>query len=440
MSTRSWMRRYLWRFGMWGNGFLEGDLGWAGLRLAVVVLSIGLFVVFGTILEIGLAPLRPYYWIESTVLNRLVPEDLLHFVAVFFTRGAQRYALIPVTFFVTAFLIGARYIQDIYELPQYSSGLQYMAASLFGMMYPRMVVENGKAVVEPGEVNLLEKIGGPGELFISPGNAVLLESLTHPSNVSSEGMHFITRYETIKEVVDLGDQHGQIPLTRAMSKDGIIFTISDIHFRYRVAGSRRQGGITGRTPSAPYSFSPRAIRNLIYNRLRRNAGLDVWNTSVQNAFDGEILNYIRSHRADEIIQAGASKSEAREAIIKQLMSPNLRASFQRLGTELIWFDIGNFSYDDPVVEEEWIKVWAAPWGGEAAVRRAEGDAQRETLSEVARSEAQAETLKSLVLALQESGLGDSLDQNRAKYFLFKVGQVLEAMKKNRGYTPNPNGS
>jgi hypothetical protein len=42
---------------------------------------------------------------------------------------------------------------------------------------------------------------------------VLFERLTHPSNVLAAG-YFVSRSESIKEIVDLNDQHGYIEKTR----------------------------------------------------------------------------------------------------------------------------------------------------------------------------------------------------------------------------------
>ena len=112
---------------------------------------------------------------------------------------------------------------------------------------------------------------------------------------------------------------------------------------------------------------------------------------------------------------------------------------KNIGTELVWFDIGHFSYEEPAVEEQWIKVWAADWAGEAEVERAQGDAERQAAIEMARSEAQAEVLIELVKAFNESRLAHDLNrESMPKIFLFKVSQILDAL--TMGYQSLPDES
>jgi hypothetical protein len=142
-------------------------------------------------------------------------------------------------------------------------------------------------VLQDDEVNTLGVIGGPGYVFISPGNAVLFEHLQHPASVRGQGLHFISRFESIKEIVDLQDQHGYIEQTQAMSKDGIVVTVHDIHFRYRLWGGQRVAGNTGRIPENPYLYSSRRcatwpITGSCVPDLSR------WHQILQSAFDGDI--------------------------------------------------------------------------------------------------------------------------------------------------------
>jgi len=273
---------------------------------------------------------------------------------------------------------------------------------------------------------------------------VLCESLTSPSSVLGEGNYFISRFESLKEIIDLTDQHGAIAQSKAMTKDGIVVTIRDIHFRYRVWGGHRQGGVTGRSPEHPFPFAPSSVRNIVYKRVVRKSkagtwDVDKWSRTVESSFESEIRNYIRARQLNEIITEGNGFNKARDEIRRKLLSPGLRERLRSIGCELIWFDIGHFTYEEPVVEEEWINTWAADWIGKAEIERTRGDSQRDAVIERARSEAQADILRAMLDELSANNLdGDLDDETLARLFLLKAGEALESMR--GGYTTDPNGA
>ncbi len=132
-------------------------------------------------------------------------------------------------------------MRDLYELPSVRLGMRYVVSTLFGFFLPTLRVEHGRIVSDPGQINLLEHIGGPGYLNIASGNLVLLENPAGPSNVYSAGFHFVSRREIIKEVMSLEDQHGYIESRKATTRDGIEVEVREIRYHYRLRPSRRQG-------------------------------------------------------------------------------------------------------------------------------------------------------------------------------------------------------
>ncbi len=436
MNRRQSIRRRFWYIGAAHTGFLEGDRGWgrlrfwAGFGVALIIVALGAAVELFFYTNIA-----PTY-LETTILAEFLPPLLLRYISLCFSWTALRFLLVPVVPLVAALLTGARYVQDVYELKSSGFAMRYLLACLFGIQYPLLRIQNGKREIKDGEENSLDIIGGPGFVFITPGSAVLFESMTHPSMVVSQGRYFVSRYERISDIVDLTDQHGFIDRRTAMSKDGILVTVGDIHYRYRTVGGRRLAGITGRSPQYPYPFSIKAIRNIAYIRQIRKDGLSKWKDVVAGRIEGEILNYIRRSHLDDVIAGGVGSARVREAIRKEILGTGFRNRLKDIGTELIWFDMGHFSYEEPTVEEEWIKVWAAPWAGRADVARAQGDVQRQVQVDVARAEAQSELLKSLISSFEQSQLDSEMNREAlSKLFLFKVSHVLEGM--SRAYLPNP---
>jgi len=439
-----WLRRRLWRMERKVNEFLEGDLGW--VRTMFVILAGGLFTFLIILIDYFVNPQSGQTWLLTNERLQLIPDAFLRWVGLAFTWNSLRYFLLPIVTLLLAMLAAALFVQDIYNLTNYMVALRYLVSSLFGFSYPLLRVEKGQMVLEPGEVNPLTSIGGPGYILISPGNAVLFERLKHPSSVRGQGLHFISRFESIKEIVDLTDQHGYIEKTSAMTKDGIVVTVHDIHFRYRLWAGQRTAGHTGRSQNDPYPFSVRAVRNMVYNRaIRQNGGLTPWSTAVQIAFDTDIVNYIRRNTLDAVTAPSQNeendtqqKKDPRKDIRQVLYSRSAKNRFRALGAELLWFDIGHFSFEDPAVEEQRIRTWSADWVGEGEVLRAKGSAQRQAYNELARAEVQAKMVMSLVNSMHEAGLsGDLHGEAMQKMILIKTAQLLESL--SGVYETSPNG-
>jgi hypothetical protein len=454
------LRRLFWPIEKSINEFLQGDLGW----MRVVFLFLAGFIYMGVaiLIQLFVNPQVGETWLLQVESLDFLPESVLRFLGMAFHWESLRYFLLPVFTGLIALFFGARYVQDIYNLNNYSSALKYLFASMFSVSYPFLRIENGKPVVSEDETNPLMEIGGPGLVLISPGNAVLFERLRRPSSVRGPGMHLLSRFESIKEVVNLVDQHGVIEKVSATSKDGITVTVHDIQFRYRCG--QRAVGYASRSKNNPYPYSVNAIRNLVYNRAMRlkdgKQEVVPLEAAINTAIDGDILRYIRTHLLDAIIaprddrepeairqdprtsmgQKGYAdwepgenvpedqRIDPRSKIRRMMNSPATRRNFQNMGVELIWFDIGHFSFEDPEVEEQRIHTWSAELVGQGSLLRATGEAQRQAMQEMARAQVQSEMLVSMVHALHEAGLsGDLQGQGMYKVILLRASQVLESL-------------
>lgn len=439
---RRLLRSFFGRGVQFVNGFLEGERLWGRVRLLVLL---GLFLLPGLM---GVAIVYPmqqaaseavytsYPWLKTGVWALVAPEPVVRFLALTFSWRMLRYVLITILAVSTALMVGASYVRDVYELQHFRPALRYLIASMFSIAYPLLHVADGKKQLKPDEVNTLAEIGGPGYVLIAPGNAVLFERLHHPSNVRAEGFHFITRFESIKEIVDLNDQHWHVDHLHAISKDGLVVNIHDFNLRFRLWGSHRKGGITGRNPVVPYPHSVQAVRDLGYNRVMSPDGIPEWGQAVQTAIDGEIQNFIRRNTVDAVT-APQPGQNPRQEINQAILSPEVRAKLRAIGTELVWVDIGHFSVADPV-EEQRIQTWGSRWEGEAELLRAKGEAARSAIIERARAEAQAELLNQIAEGL--NGL-DPIDpqanpQRMARLFLVKVMQVLEDLRRPYSQPPS----
>ena len=440
------------------RGLLVGDKFWGFVRLLIVVsILLGLMGLAGIVFEQQALDIKISTWIteDPSLVNS--PRWWLELRALFASEKSWRYIIMPLASLIGAIFLGARYIQEIYFLKSFRKVLHYFLASLFDVYYPSVVIEDGKFKLKAGEENVVVSIGGPGKLVIRPGSVVLLENTHNPTNTRSEGVHFLSRYEKIREKGSLEEQHGHIEQLTSVTKDGVRVYARDIHFRYRILPNRhlqinsnlntqeysryRYALRGGRTPWVPYPFSIQAIGDMTYNRLVDGKGVFSWAETVRRMFEGEIRNYIRRNNLDKITAPRAFEqldgywdpSQPRQDIHRNYKDPGFRSRFREVGAELLWFGIGYFEVADSRVNDQRVETWRAAWQGEARKNRAYTEARRQAYEEQGRAEARAEILMGLMDGLDARTLSDEERTGRIPDILLtQVANLLEASKKADG--------
>lgn len=424
------LRRFYRQIRNWLGNFLVGDRNWANIRFFGLVAAILVFFVAASLKWDREVVNQTVLRIKETQPGlSMLPNQVLKVLAPFLNIQTARYLLAPVGASFFAILIGALYVQDIYELRKYRGALRYVVASMFGLKYPSLEIRDGKKQIRTGDENLLDKIGGPGNVIIRPGNAVLFERLTNPSAVRAEGPHFISRFEMIKEIVDLKDQHGYLEKISAVTKDGVVVNARDIHFNYRLWAGHRLAGESGRTQENPYPYSVRAVRNLAYNRSVTSRGLTSWADSVRIYFEGEIQNYIRRRQLDQVTSPRTAGTDPRSEIHRLYEKAEFRNRFRHIGAELLWYGIGHLDVENPLVNDQRVETWQAGWRGDAEVITAYSEALKKVYKEQGRAEAQAEILLAIIQALRDANIQPG-QPDMQKVFLVRVAQFLEALNES----------
>ncbi|HMX74989.1 MAG TPA: SPFH domain-containing protein [Anaerolineales bacterium] len=458
------------------QNLLVGDLIWARLRglfLLFATAAVSVFIAAGfsadklTLLRIWNDIAFPMIWLAASILlsayilveryeeERAKPLKQVWYVIVFaifigplswfefvYVRPLltgepiSRFLILPLAALISAFLSGARYVQDVFNIKHYVLAVLYLLSSFCGIKYPKIKISENY-VVGDGK-NRIDQIGGPGYVFIGPGNAILTERLHGPAGVYSAGRFFLSRFETIVSTLNLDDQHGLIPAISAVTKDGIMVTVKDVQFRYRVwSGHREINTAAGRSLTNPYPFTVQAIRNLTYNRTVSKSGPNTWHDMVKGVISGAVSDYITKHQLDQITAPRYTDGDARKEISAQLKTSSTRDKLKDAGAQLLWCDIGHFEVDNKAVSEQRIDTWKAGWMGNADVKRAYGEAQRNAYQEIGHAEAQAEILMSIVHAFDDIDLAkEDKDRSIRNIILMRTAQVLEALSVSEGSEQN----
>lgn len=386
--------------------FISGGRSWGYWRLLFVLMAVGICILAGYFLHGGGG-----------------------------VAAVMRALIFPLAALIGALWVVSRYVQDIYELPDGKLGFQYLRAAAFGILHPRLAVKDGKKSVKPGEVNLLDSIGGPGYMTVAAGSAVLLERLTGPSNICGAGFHYINRLERVKEIISLEDQHGFVEEMRATTKDGFFVRIRDVHYRYRLRTGKRYGDFAQRTPSEPYRFSKQAVLDMTYNRSVRVGGITSLADSVKLAVDSVVTGYVQSSQIDQITAPATSEKDPREEVRRQLFGKGARERLRKMGVELLWADVGHFEIAEKAVGEQRADTWQSSWVGSANMTRASGEARRLAFQELGRAEMQSEMFRSILAALNNANLSGNSSDNLRNIILLRSAQILDALSERPQIEP-----
>jgi hypothetical protein len=364
---------------------------------------------------------------ESFWFFRFASDRVLLSIAAVFNIHTFRYMIAPLGAFVFVLVMGSYYVQDIYALPNFQTAFQYVLASLFGISYPSIVIDKGEPQLSKKEVNLIDKIGGPGFVVIEPGNAAMFRELRGPSKASVSTTYFLAPFETIAQTVNLDEQQGYKAKITAMTRDGIKVGISDIHFRYRIKQREEDGRLVPRSVKDPYPFSVEAIQNMTFNLMVQKDGLESWAAALERMVTGTIADYVSSHNIDYLTAPRTDQYNPRLELRNQFFMDSMKKRMADMGAELLWVDVGHVEIEDETVDDLRGNVWSAEWAGDAAEVRAYGEALRQAYKELGRAEAQSNLIMSIAGALSETDLHCTTPENIRRLLLARTAQILNAM-------------
>jgi len=364
-------------------------------------------------------------WLGQHGLLHAIPDWGLASLA--FLVRSYRYYLLVFLGFVGIFYFGAHYLRYIQNLENLGLAMRYLGAMLFAFRYPRLTIQDGEMQLDPGETNLLERIGGPGYLIIQPGSLVLLEGAEGDMRVCGEGSNFMTRFEKIREVTNLDDRQGFIKSTIGTTKDGITIKVRNVNYGYRLRTGRMFSEAARQDPDAPYPFSYRAVLSKAFGRSVGAFRITPWHDMVNIAVDAAIIDYIRANQFDIVTAPKFDRETARVEIAQRVNSPPIRNRLRGVGAELLWIDMGHFEVVDQRIDEQRVETWGAKWSGLAEVKRAFGDAKRTSYLELGRAEAQAEILMSIMSVFDEIGGPQNNKETIRAIILSRTAQLIEGM-------------
>lgn len=416
------------------QSFVENDNKWADARLLATLALVTLFAVGGRLAWEIIDMSRKLDWLlnipQFGEVDSRLPIPAIEFIASFLVPQALRYWLPPSFGALLAFLAGALYFQDIFNLSELlDQACRYLLYSLFGLpKYPTLIIRDGK--IEPGKrgSHLINTIGGPGYVDIKLGNAVLFERAAGASSVHGAGKHFIRRFECVREIVDLEMQH-RTGDADTETKDGIHIIIRDIEVTFRLRADPR----TPRTAINPYPFATKAIYTIAYDKsVNVEGAISNWQGSVFGAVKGRIAGWVSSNTLDAL--TAPLDEDPRQQIQDIFKRKDVHKQFFNIGVELLWISAGHI--DTPrEVDDRRLATWRVHWQTHNLITQARAEATEITYKSLARAEAQAETLTAIMQALREAAANNEHGEQQTRLgdlIIVYMAQILESMTATPG--------
>ncbi|MEA3439693.1 MAG: hypothetical protein U9R58_05370 [Chloroflexota bacterium] len=337
------------------------------------------------------------------------------------------YVIVPLLLMGIATFDAVLYIRVSYGFIDFYQAVRFFMALLFGFFYPELMIQDGQTICREQDRHWILTLGGPFIAVVQPGNVLITEDLRGVVRTYPPGEYIISRFETIKDVLNLQDQYSEPESMTEMSKDGIPVTIENVRYRYRFIT-----GNAARSFDEPYPFRRSAVIDMVYARSITPTGRTPWEFLVSFPIIGEIMFYINRHTVDQLTAQRARDRDPRREINEAIRSERIRVSLAGSGAELIWVDIGHFGMPERVSDQR-VQTWRSRWEGEAEVVREYGAVQRESLKSLGRAEAQAEVLKSIVFNLSLIDQSQLQGRTLRQHILIQVPLILEELQERNRY-------
>ncbi len=353
-------------------------------------------------------------------------RDVLIVFAAIFNFSTLRFLIPPLIVIVFVFIAGAFYLMDVYKLEHFRDALNYILASMFAYGYPSLEIDEGIKQVNAKEVNLIERVGGPGFVHVEPGNAAMFRDLRHFTAEQSNTTYFLSPFETVAQTITLDDQQiikDDIP---AMTRDGIKVLVQGINIRYRIKTREREGIPIRRSINEPYPVDNTAMQRMAANTSVTAKGPESWDVTISRIVVGAITDFVSAHTIDALTTPNCDPANPRLELRNELMYRSIKRALDTNGAELIMVGAGHLHIVDERVDTERANAWAVPWMGESRASRELAKAKQEAYQTLGRAEAHAETVLSMMDALRDVSFTATTPLDVRRLLLMRTGQLLES--------------
>ncbi|MDX1413138.1 MAG: SPFH domain-containing protein [Candidatus Promineifilaceae bacterium] len=360
-----------------------------------------------------------------------LPPIVISFTTLFLPRVLRHF--IPVIIgWLIAYEMAANLLLYLYDLPDRRRARR----NLNQLGNPsrargRPLTVTAQNLEQLREESVLLRAGGPGLISIPVGQVAVTEHNGHFYRILDAGFHALDSFEYVHDVLDLRAQHRNDPEVRLLSREGLeVCTSSSVTFRISTGGQPA-------SPMHPYPLDSTAVKNLAYSQINLPGNkASTWEGTALGIVSGILRKTVFAFSLDELLEDSQTEVGS-HLTIRQQVEREARQSLAEKGIELMRLRIGRFRFPDDVTEQH-IEYWSTYWDTRAQMAGTEGEAVAIEELEMAKAEAEIDTIKTIVDGVDQArqqGYGGTAEEIVALRLL----EILEKLaRQSQDDIPLPN--
>lgn len=331
----------------------------------------------------------------------------------------------------------AGFLETMYALPEHESG----GALLGRLKRPRPPVAAGRMLAngsllirrtqfeEQRQQRSLLRVGGPGGIIVTAGEAVVTERNGRLSRILGPGVHALRHFEYVRNVFDLYPQEWEEKGVQFVTADGIELT-ADLSVTFQIAPA------DDAESDQPVPFSREAVRKIAAAELVFADGqVGAWESSPLNVTTDCLRAEAAKHSLDEILFAGRANGLTWQDI-KHEVEKAAHAALADNGIALLSIRLG-LPEAPPEIGAQWLQSWQAQWNRQQRIQMADDEAEILQEIERARAEGEAMMINAILEGLQRARQ-QGVDVDAQQIITLRLIETLEQMAyQTRQISPLP---
>lgn len=365
-------------------------------RLIIVLVAVGYWLFVWQLERVVYSPDSLGWWQRVVGLYPLF-DILSPFVAVvaeFLSPRVLRHFIPLIVGWWFARTAIKRFLESFYDLPDGATA-GALLGRLMSVGVPALAPDRlrRETFTQDRERDDLIRVGGPGRIAVSIGDAVVTERNGRFERVLGPGLHNLGRFEYPYAVIDVRPQERETDSAALVTSDGIEVTIA-ISVTFQI-----DPGEEIPTKNEPFPFDRDAVRRAAY--AETNVGeleINTWESLPLIVAVDQLRDIVAEYRFDELIfsdQAGIHIHR----MLRSEMERRLQAVLRNHGIVVRGTRLGTLRPPEQVTQQH-IDVWRAYWDNQQRLRQVEQTARAMERAEVIRAEAEATLIQAIVEGLQ----------------------------------------
>ncbi len=365
-------------------------------QMIIVLVAVGYWLFVWQLERVVYSPDSLGWWQRVVGLYPLfdILSPLVAVVAEFLSPRVLRHFIPLIVGWWFARTATKRFLESFYDLPDGAT-----AGSLLGRLMSvgvpalapdRLRREN---FAQDRERDDLIRVGGPGRVAVSIGDAVVTERNGRFERVLGPGVHNLGRFEYPYAVIDVRPQERETDSAALVTSDGIEVTIA-IGVTFQI-----DPGEEIPTKNEPFPFDRDAVRRAAY--AETNVGeleINAWESLPLIVAVDQLRDIVAEYRFDELILSDQAGIHVHR-MLRSEMERRLQAVLRNHGIVVRGARLGTLQPPEQVTQQH-IDVWRAYWDNQQRLRQVEQTARAMERAEVIRAEAEATLIQAIVEGLQ----------------------------------------